>query len=259
MEINLSDQLQSALAGDYEILRELGGGGMSRVFVARETRLDREVVVKVLPPDLAAGIKSERFEREIQFAARLQHPHIVPLLSAGSKGGVLYYTMPYVHGPSLAARIKELEPLRLADAVAIFRDVADALAFAHSQGVVHRDIKPQNILLQGHHAVVLDFGVAKALTEAVTEASLTSTGLTLGTPLYMAPEQALADPHVDGRADIYSLGIVAYEVLSGHTPFPAASPRAAMAAHVATIPRELSEVNGSVPIAVSYTHLRAHE
>jgi serine/threonine-protein kinase len=247
MDQSLSSQLQAALGANFEIRRELGGGGMSRVFVAHETRLNREVVIKVLPPDLAAGIKTERFEREIQFAARLQHPHIVPLLSAGAQDGLLYYTMPFVHGPSLAARLQDAEALKLADAVAIFRDVADALTYAHTEGVVHRDIKPQNILLQGHHAVVLDFGVAKAVTEAVSDASLTSTGLTLGTPLYMAPEQALADPHIDGRADIYSLGIVAYEVLCGHPPFRSSTPRGVMAAHITATPLALEKANPSVP------------
>ena len=220
---------------------------MSRVFVAREIQLDREVVVKVLPPDMSASIKADRFKREIQLAARLQHPHIVPLLSAGSHDGLLYYTMPYVHGPSLRSRLDEASALPLGEAVAILRDVADALTFAHGEGVVHRDVKPQNILIQAHHAVVLDFGVAKALSEAVTAETLTSTGTALGTPLYMAPEQAMADHNVDGRADIYSLGVVAYETLTRRPPFTATSARALMAAHVTSIPRPLTEASPEIP------------
>jgi serine/threonine-protein kinase len=251
--------LQESLGRDYQLLRELDGAGMSRVFVALDLQLNREVVVKVLPPDLAAGIKTERFKREIQLAARLQHPHIVPVLSAGSHDGLLYYTMPFVHGPSLAARLKEAEPIPLIEAVCILRDVADALTFAHAEGVIHRDVKPQNILLPGHHAVVLDFGVAKALTEAVDDASLTSTGIALGTPMYMAPEQAVADPEVDARADIYSLGVVAYEILAGHPPFRARNPQAVMAAHVTTSPQPLDEAGPNIPPALAAIVMRCLE
>lgn len=232
---------------------------MSRVFVAYETRLGREVVVKVLPPDLAAGIKVERFEREIKLAARLQHPHIVPILSAGSSAGILYYTMPFVDGPSLGARLKEPLPIPIAEAIAILRDVADALSYAHSERVIHRDIKPQNILLRSHHALVVDFGVAKALTEAAEDASLTATGLALGTPMYMAPEQALADPSIDEKADIYSLGVVAYEVLSGRPPFGASSLRALMAAHVTTVPAPLARVNPAITVPLSNVVMRCLE
>ena len=259
MEMNLRDRLQLVLADEYEVLRELGGGGMSRVFVAREVRLGREVVVKVLPPDLAAGIKVERFEREIQLSARLQHPHIVPILSAGARNDLLYYTMPFVHGPSLSERLKNADPIPLVEAVSILRDVADALSYAHNEGVVHRDVKPQNILLQSHHAVVLDFGVAKALTEAADNATLTSTGLTLGTPMYMAPEQAAADPDVDARADIYSLGVVAYEVLTRRPPFSASSPQALMAAHITSTPAPLNRVNESVPQAIATVVMKCLE
>ncbi len=252
-------QLQESLGKDYVVLHELSGAGMSRVFVARETQLDREVVVKVLPPDMTAGLKIDRFKREIQLAARLQHPHIVPLLSAGSHNGLLYYTMPYVHGPSLRSRLDEDNPLPLGEAVAILRDVADALTFAHSEGVIHRDVKPQNILIQAHHAVVLDFGVAKALSEAVDDASLTSTGMALGTPMYMAPEQAMADRNIDGRADIYSLGVVAYEVLTGRPPFSANSARALMAAHVTSVPRRLRESASGTPTDLEEIIMRCLE
>src|SRR5688500_3497364 len=183
---------------------------MSRVFLAQETRLGRQVVVKVLPPEMGAGVNAERFEREIQLAARLQHPHIVPLLTAGAAGDLLYYVMPFIQGESLRVKLGREGELPVADAARILREVVDALAYAHRHGVVHRDIKPDNILLAEGHAVVTDFGVAKALEGGHTPGRgaapmLTSLGVALGTPAYMAPEQAAADPHVDHRADIYSV------------------------------------------------------
>ena len=187
--------------------RELGGGAMSRVFVAEETELGRQVVIKVLPPELAASLSLDRFRREIHVAASLQHPHIVPLLSAGQAGDLLYYSMPLVEGESLRARLRRDGELPVAETVRILRDVADALSYAHRHGVVHRDIKPDNVLVSDGHALVTDFGVAKALDEA-RHSVLTSAGLALGTPAYMAPEQAAADPHVDHRADIYAVGAV---------------------------------------------------
>ncbi|HKR09191.1 MAG TPA: serine/threonine-protein kinase, partial [Gemmatimonadaceae bacterium] len=190
----LSQQLQAALGPDYKITEELGAGGMSRVFVAVDQHLGREVVVKVLPPDLGVGLNVDRFKREIQMAARLQHPHIVPLLAAGAKDGLLYYTMPRIEGETLRARLQRGGALPMPDAVRIMRDVADALEYAHAHGLVHRDIKPENILLSGHHALVTDFGVAKALSAATGQSNLTSVGVTLGTPTYMSPEQASADP-----------------------------------------------------------------
>ncbi|HWA16256.1 MAG TPA: serine/threonine-protein kinase, partial [Gemmatimonadales bacterium] len=178
---------------------------MSRVFLAEETRLGRQVVVKVLPPEMGAAVNVERFEREIQLAARLQHPHIVSLLTAASSGDLLYYIMPYIGGESLRAKLGHEGALPVAEAVRILREIVDALAYAHGHNVVHRDIKPDNVLLSTGHAVVTDFGVAKAVTASSgggEQTSLTSLGVALGTPAYMAPEQAAADPHVDHRADI---------------------------------------------------------
>src|SRR5688500_2204095 len=185
---------------------------MSRVFVATELELDRQVVVKVLPPDLAVGVNTDRFRREIQMAARLQHPHIVPLLAAGAKGSLLYYTMPFIAGENLRARLNRTGELPIQEATRLLREVVDALSHAHGQGVVHRDIKPENILISGNHVLITDFGVSKALSSATAESpaaghTLTSLGIALGTPAYMAPEQAAADPHVDHRADIYAVGV----------------------------------------------------
>ncbi|MGH7647116.1 MAG: serine/threonine-protein kinase, partial [Gemmatimonadaceae bacterium] len=197
--MDLRDQLQATLGSSYSLERELGGGGMSRVFVAIETALDRRVVVKVLPPELGAGVNADRFNREILLAARLQHPHIVQVLSAGETEGLPYYTMPFVDGESLRARVANEGPLPITDVIGILRDVARALAYAHEHGVVHRDIKPENVLLSGGSAVVTDFGIAKALSDSrghVTGATLTQFGTSLGTPAYMAPEQVAADPDV---------------------------------------------------------------
>src|SRR5687768_5897337 len=191
----LLDRLQHALASSYRIERELGGG-MSRVFVAEDLRLERKVVLKVLPPEFAGGVNVERFEREIRLAARLQHPHIVPLLAAGSAGDLPYYVMPYIEGESLRTRILREGELPLQDVTTLLREVLDALDYAHRHGVVHRDIKPDNILLTGRHAVITDFGVAKAVSDATSGAHLTSTGIALGTPAYMAPEQIAGEPNV---------------------------------------------------------------
>jgi tetratricopeptide (TPR) repeat protein len=232
---------------------------MSRVFIATETALGRKVVIKVLPPELGAGLSIERFRREVQLAASLQHPHIVPVLAAGSTGGLLYYTMPMVEGESLRARLTHQGELPVGQAVKILRDVADALACAHERGVIHRDIKPDNILLSRHHGLVTDFGVAKALEDATGPSSITSTGLALGTPAYMAPEQATADPHVDHRADIYALGAVGYEILAGRPPFIGTSPQAVLAAHVTQAPDPLGKVRSSVPPALASLIMRCLE
>src|SRR6266545_39453 len=228
----LSERLQAALGTAYRVEKELGGGGMSRVFVAEETRLARRVVIKVLPPDLALEMRVDRFNREIQLSASLQHPHIVPLLAAGGADDLLYYTMPFVEGEALRSRLSREGELPVRDAVRILKDVADALAYAHARGVVHRDIKPDNVLLSGHHAVVADFGVAKAVSQAKPESGLTSVGVALGTPAYMAPEQAAGDPNVDTRADIYAFGAMAYEMLTGRPPFAGLAPHQMLAAHV---------------------------
>ncbi len=232
---------------------------MSRVFVAEETALGRKVVIKVLPPELAAVLSADRFRREIHLAASLQHPHIVPLFAAGEAGDLVYYTMPLVEGESVRARLTREGELPVPEAVRVLRDVADALSYAHRHGVVHRDIKPDNVLLSDHHALVTDFGVAKALDEATRHATLTATGLALGTPAYMAPEQAAADPHADHRADIYALGVLGYEILAGRPPFTGPSPQAIIAAQLTQPVVPLAESRGSVPPALATVVMRCLE
>jgi Tol biopolymer transport system component/tRNA A-37 threonylcarbamoyl transferase component Bud32 len=229
---NRLDDLKSALTGRYEIDKEIGQGGMATVYLARDVKHNRQVAVKVLRPDLAAALGHERFLREIEIAANLTHPHILPLYDSGEAEGFLYYVMPYIKGDTLRDRIEKEGELPVSEAVRVIREVTDALAFAHSQGVVHRDVKPDNVMLSGRHAMVTDFGVAKAVSEATGRSTLTTAGVALGTPTYMAPEQATADPHVDHRADIYAVGVMAYELLAGRTPFQGASPQAVLAAHV---------------------------
>jgi len=249
------DRLAAALAATYRIDDELAGGGMSRVFAATEQALGRKVVVKVLPPELSAGVNRERFQREIQVAAQLQHPHIVPLLSAGripspdgnTDGELLYYTMPFIEGESLRSALARRGPLPVRDVVRIMHDVAEALAYAHGRGVVHRDIKPGNILTMGSHALVTDFGVAKALSAAMPASGMTSGGMAIGTPAYMAPEQLAADPAADHRIDIYAVGLLAYELLSGRSPFVGTSPQATMAAQLTRVPDPLDTFRDDVP------------
>jgi serine/threonine protein kinase len=243
------DQLRASLSPAYEIERELTGAGMSRVFVATERRLERKVVIKVLPPELTAGVNRERFRREIQVAAQLQHPHIVTLLSAGEDGDLLYYTMPYIEGESLRHAL-EKGPLGVREVVRMLHDVVDALAYAHARGVIHRDIKPGNILRQGAHALVTDFGVAKALNASITS-GITSAGMAIGTPAYMAPEQLAGDPASDHRIDIYAVGLLAYELLTGESPFTGTSPQATMAAQLTRVPEPLFEVRPDVPPPLS--------
>lgn len=249
VDSELRARLQAVLSDSYQIERELAGGGMSRVFVALERALGRQVVIKVLPSDLAASVSIERFRREIQLAAQLQHPHIVPLLVTGEAAGLPYFTMPFVTGESLRLRLAHGE-LPVHDAVRILREIASALEFAHSHGVVHRDVKPDNILLSGGSAMVTDFGVAKALSVSTTSehnASVTSLGVALGTPAYMAPEQAAADTRVDHRADIYGFGCLAYEMLCGSTPFGGRSASGTLAAQVSETPESLERRRPSVP------------
>jgi len=254
--MDLRDQLQKTLGDAYTLDRELGGGGMSHVFVATESALGRQIVVKVLPSETASAVSIDRFKREIQVAAKLQHPHIVPLFTAGETEGLPFYTMPFVKGESLRARLAKSGELSVNDTVHILRDLASALAYAHGEGVVHRDIKPENVILSGGVAVVTDFGVAKAVDTARTaggnaKTGLTSLGVALGTPAYMSPEQATADPHVDHRADIYAFGCVAYEMLAGSSPFAGRPPQQLLAAHVIETPEPLLKRRGAVPNALA--------
>ena len=253
MTTSLQDSLQAALSSAYTLERELGGGGMSRVFVAEERALARRVVIKVLSPDLAAGVSVERFKREILLTARLQHPHIVPILTTGETNGLPFYTMPFVEGDSLRIRLARTGAMPVGEAVRILRDVARALEFAHERGLVHRDIKPENILLAGESATVTDFGISKALDAARMPGqtgTLTEVGFAIGTPQYMSPEQISADPNVDHRADLYSLGCMAYEMLVDEPPFAGVAPSALLRAHLVQDPGPISAKRADVPDAL---------
>jgi eukaryotic-like serine/threonine-protein kinase len=246
---DIREHLQASLGDAYQLERELGGGGMSRVFVATEHALGREVVIKVLSPELSESLNVDRFRREIQLAARLQHPHIVPLLAAGEADGVPFFTMPFIQGESLRARLGRDGELPVTEAVRILREVASALAYAHARGVVHRDIKPDNILVSGGSAMVTDFGVAKAISAAAaapTGEKLTQYGVALGTPAYMAPEQGAADPATDHRADLYAFGATAYELLTGSPPFTGRPAQALLAAHAVETPESITRRRAAV-------------
>ncbi len=239
-------RLDAALGDQYSIVREVGAGGMATVFLARDVKHDRQVALKVLKPELAAALGSERFPREIRIVAQFNHPHILSLYDSGETAGFLYYVMPFVDGESLAERLHREKQLPVPDAVRILREVADALAYSHSRGVVHRDIKPGNVLLSGRHAVVTDFGVAKAVSAAGGD-KLTTVGIAVGTPSYMAPEQAMGESDIDARADIYALGILGYEMLAGRLPFEAKTAQGILAAHVMEAPKDIREVRPGIP------------
>ncbi len=241
------DRLTAALADRYRIQREIGSGGMATVYLAEDLKHHRQVAVKVLRPDLAAALGSERFLREIEVAARLMHPHILPLHDSGEADGFLFYVMPYVAGESLRARLEREHELPIGEAVRILRDVVDALASAHRHGVVHRDIKPDNVLMSEGHALVTDFGVAKAVSEATGRGQITTAGVALGTPAYMAPEQASADPNIDQRVDIYAVGVMAYELLTGQPPFTGATAQAILSAQVMKAPEPITTHRQTVP------------
>ncbi|HET6579837.1 MAG TPA: protein kinase [Gemmatimonadales bacterium] len=250
------EQLQRGLAGRYEIERELGRGGMATVYLARDLRHDRPVALKVLLPELAASLGPERFQREIRMAARLQHPHVLTVLDSGeADAGLLWFTMPYIEGESLRDRLNREQQLPVETALRIAREAADALDYAHRHGVIHRDIKPENILLSEGHALVADFGIARALDASAER--LTNTGLTMGTPAYMSPEQAAADKNLDARTDIYSLGIVLFEMLAGETPFAAPTAQAMIARRFTEAPRPLGQLRETVPDALGHVVAKA--
>ena len=242
-------QLQDALSGRYTVVRELGRGGMATVYLARDERHDRLIALKVVRPDLAAALGHERFLREIAIAAGLTHPHILPLHDSGEAGGSLYYVMPYIEGETLRQRLTRERQLPVADALEITRQVADALAYAHSHNIVHRDIKPENILLQSGQAFVADFGIARAISVARGD-TISEPGLAVGTPSYMSPEQAEGSTEVDGRADLYSLGCVLYEMLAGEPPYTGATAHAIIARQQGETPRSLRVVRPTIPAAV---------
>jgi pimeloyl-ACP methyl ester carboxylesterase len=244
------EHLTAVLGGRYHVERELGVGGMATVYLARDVKHDRHVAIKVLRPDLATSLGPERFLREIHIVARLQHPHILGLIDSGESEGILYYVMPYVAGESLRTRLAREGELPIPEAVWILREVADALAHAHAQHIIHRDIKPENVMFASRHAQVADFGIARAVTEAATAGPITATGIVVGSPAYMAPEQAASDPQMDHRADIYAFGVLAYEVLTGVPPFTAPSAVQLVSAHMTRLPEPLTRHRPGIPEAL---------
>ncbi len=251
---DLLDRLKTALADRYAIEREIGAGGMATVYLARDLKHDRQVAIKVMKPELAAAVGAQRFLQEIRVTAKLHHPHILPLFDSGQAEGFLYYVMPFIRGQTLRERIVKEGELPVNETVRIIREVVDALAFAHSEGVVHRDIKPDNVMLTGGHAVVADFGIAKAVSEAAGRDQLTKAGVPLGTPAYMSPEQATGNPLVDHRTDIYAVGVMAYELLTGRTPFTGSTLQSIVAAHVTEqvdpVSRYRDQVSGELEAVV---------
>ena len=254
--MTLNPSFASALADRYRIERELGQGGMATVYLAFDIKHERKVAIKVLRPELAASIGPERFLREIRIAAQLQHPHVLPLLESGEAGGFLFYVMPYVDGESLRDRLARQGELPVHEAIKLIGEITDALSYAHRQGVVHRDIKPDNVMLSGRHALVVDFGVAKAVSEASGRNQLTTAGVALGTPAYMAPEQAAADPHLDHRVDIYAVGVMAYELIAGRPPFVGGSPQQILAAHVTEAPDPVSKYRPGISPSLEQAIMR---
>jgi serine/threonine protein kinase/dienelactone hydrolase len=252
-------QLNSALAGRYAIEREVGHGGMAMVYLAHDIRHHRHVAVKVLRPEIAALLGTERFLREIEIAAQLNHPHILPLHDSGEAGGMLFYVMPFVEGASLRDRLAADGALPVSEAVRLLHDVADGLAYAHEHNVVHRDIKPDNVMIATRHAMITDFGIAKAISEVAGASRVTTVGVSIGTPAYMAPEQCTADAHIDHRADLYSFGVLAYEILAGRPPFDGTSAQAVLAAHLTEQPVPLRERRREVPVALSRVVMRCLE
>ncbi|HEU5169505.1 MAG TPA: serine/threonine-protein kinase [Gemmatimonadales bacterium] len=253
---DLAARVTPALADRYRIVQPVGVGGMAVVFRADDLKHDRPVAIKVLKPDLASALWSGRFLREIQIASRLQHPHILPLYDSGEADGLLYYVMPFVAGESLRTRLTREGPLPIPEALRLARELAEGLGYAHAQGIVHRDIKPENILLSSEHALICDFGIARALTLAAGDTQ-TEPGLAIGTPAYMSPEQSSADADLDARSDIYSLGCVLFEMLAGEPPFRGPTPLSIMAQHSTTRPPALRRLRSDVPAPVEDAIARA--
>jgi len=252
------ERIQSAFAGNYEITGEVGAGGMATVYRAKDLKHDRQVAIKVLRPELAAALGTDRFPREIRIVAQLQHPHVLPLHDSGELEGLLYYVMPFVDGESLRAKLDREGQLPVHEAVRILKEVADALAYAHGRGVLHRDIKPDNVMISGRHALVMDFGVAKAVTAAGGD-KLTTVGVAVGTPTYMSPEQATGTEHIDHRSDIYALGVLGYELLTGEPPFTGKTAQAILSAHVLERPKDLATERAAVSPALGDLIMRCLE
>src|SRR2546427_1609157 len=254
----LLSRLQPALSDRYQLDREIGAGGMATVYLAQDIRHDRRVALKVLRPELAAVIGAERFLAEIKLTANLQHPHILPLFDSGEADSFLYYVMPFVEGESLRDRLRREKQLPVDDAVRIAREVADALDYAHRHGVIHRDIKPENILLHDGRALVADFGIALAASKAGST-RMTETGMALGTPDYMSPEQAMGEREITARSDVYALGAVRYEMLTGDPPFTGSTAQAIVARVVTESPRSLTAQRHTIPPGVEAAALTALE
>jgi len=241
-------RVRAALASRYKVERVLGQGGMATVYLAEDLKHRRHVAVKVMRPELAATLGGDRFLREVEFAGQLSHPHILPMYDSGEMDGLLFYVMPYVEGESVSARIKRDQQLPVEEAIRLCREVADALAYAHGRGIIHRDIKPANVLLSGGHALVADFGIARAVGAGD---ALTATGIAVGTPHYMSPEQASGEREIDARADVYALGAVMYEMLAGEPPFTGPTAQAVLARSLTEAPRPLSAARSTVPAPVN--------
>ena len=259
MSAAIVERLNEALGERYVIERELGAGGMATVYLAEDVKHHRHVAIKVFRPELASMLGGDRFLREIEIIARIEHPHILTLIDSGGADGLLYFVMPYISGESLRTRLTKEEKLPIADVIRLMRDVADGLAEAHRHGLVHRDIKPDNVMMSGNHAVVMDFGVAKAVSSVSGEYNLTTVGMTLGTPTYMSPEQAAADSHIDHRTDIYALGVLAYELLTGRPPLTGGSPAQILAAHITSTPDVVSTHRVETPPALEAVVMKCLE
>lgn len=253
---DISSRLSAALADRYLVERELGQGGMATVYLARDRKHHRLVAIKVLRQEISATLGHGRFLQEIEIVAGLQHPHILPLLDSGEADGFLYYVMPYVEGDSLRERLHREGEFPISSSVRILAEIADALAYAHSRNVVHRDMKPENVMLSGRHPLVMDFGIAKAVTPALESPRVTTQGVALGTPAYMAPEQASADPHLDHRVDIYALGVIGYELLTGSTPFRGTTAQQILAAHLTQQPEPILTRRPTIPAVLATIIMR---